>query len=214
MCLGDYDVTFMKDEWVISRVFQKNLAGNVVSKKTRIMSSSSTMSLYPAEPNSPSSVYLPPLLDSSPAYSAAAAASSTAVNDLDSCSNAYDSKPTREHVSCFSTISGTPININNTNNNFNNFGFDFPVAASTHLTVDPFSRFHRNGAVSAFPSLRSLQDNLQLPLFFPPAPTQQPPFHGVPVDINGWAAPPPVDENRVADVAPLGAADLDCMWGF
>lgn len=214
----------MKDEWVISRVFQKNISsnagsatisssGNGGSKKTRIISSSSTMSLYP-EPSSPSSVYLPPLLDSSPAYSAVAAATtstaaSAAVNDRDSCSNAYDSNPLREHVSCFSTISGTPTTHNY---NFTPGGFDFS-AASTPVTVDPFTRFQRNGGVSAFPSLRSLQDNLQLPFFFP-APQQ--PFHGVPVDINSWAAP--AEETRVADGGPsipaLGGSDLDCMWGF
>ncbi|KAK4255840.1 hypothetical protein QN277_008784 [Acacia crassicarpa] len=206
-----------KDEWVISRVFQKSGTGNGGSSaaisscsgsknKTRnIMSSSSNLSLYPAEPGSPSSVYLPPLLDSSP-FSAAAAASSTAA---DSCSNTYDSLITpREHVSCFSTISATASN---------NYGFDLPPAApQLSVTVDPFARFQRNGGVS-FPSLRSLhlQDNLQLPFFIPPPPPQQP-IHGVPVDMN-WATP--VTEQRVADggsglTTGLGGSELDCMWGF
>ncbi|KAF7836689.1 protein CUP-SHAPED COTYLEDON 2-like [Senna tora] len=221
-----------KDEWVISRVFQKNIAGTGGSatvsssgngsKKTRGgISCASNLSLYTDQPSSPSSVYLPPLLDPSPAaaYSGAAASSTAGVNDRDSCSNAYDSNTTvREHVSCFSTISGT----NNNNYSFANGGFDFAAAASTGVTVDPFARFQRNGAVSAFPSLRSLQDNLQLPFFFPPPP-QQPPFHGVPVDVNGcgalgnWA-PAPAEEQRAADgvsgMAVIGGSDLDCMWGF
>ncbi|XP_054811836.1 protein CUP-SHAPED COTYLEDON 2-like [Prosopis cineraria] len=199
-----------KDEWVISRVFQKSGSGNggsatissscSGSKKTRnIMNSSPNLSLYPAEPSSPSSVYLPPLLDSSP-YSAAA------VNDRDSCSNTYDSlNASREHVSCFSTISATASN---------NYNFDLP-AAPPSVTVDPVARFFRNGGVSSFPTLRSLQlqDNLQLPFFIPPLPQQ--PFQGVPVDMN-WATP--VDEQRVADggsgMTGLGGSELDCVWGF
>ncbi|XP_028807487.1 protein CUP-SHAPED COTYLEDON 2-like [Neltuma alba] len=208
-----------KDEWVISRVFQKSGSGNggsatissscSGSKKTRnIMSSSSNLSLYTAEPSSPSSVYLPPLLDSSP-FTAAAASSTAAVNDRDSCSNTYDSLNTsREHVSCFSTISAAASN---------NYSFDLS-AAPLSVTVDPLARFQRNGGIS-FPSLRALhlQDNLQLPFLIPPPPPpqQQQPFQGVPVNMN-WITP--VDDQRVADVSSgmtsLGGSELDCMWGF
>lgn len=183
-----------------------------------MMSSSSNLTLYQAEPSSPSSVYLPPLLDSSP-FSAAGAA---IVNDRNSCSNnTYDSlnnnnntiNTSREHVSCFSTISAT--------NNNNNYGFDLSAA-------DPFARFMRNGGAGgggvSFPSLRSLQlqDSLQLPFFIPPvvAPPQQQPFQGIPVDMN-WATPV-VAEQRVVDgggggsgITSLGGgSELDCMWGF
>lgn len=79
-----------KDEWVISRVFKKTGSGNGAAmhggamKKTRPN----------PEPSSPSSVSLPPLLDSSPYPSAFSSA-------------AYpDGDETREHelhVTCFST---------------------------------------------------------------------------------------------------------------
>ncbi|XP_038905510.1 protein CUP-SHAPED COTYLEDON 2-like [Benincasa hispida] len=88
-----------KDEWVISRVFKKTGSGNGTAmhggtmKKTRPN----------PEPSSPSSVSLPPLLDSSPYPSAAA--------------DAADGDSTREHelhVTCFST------------NNLNYSGLAFP----------------------------------------------------------------------------------------
>ena len=158
----------MKDEWVISRVFQKsNSGGSTVSssggsKKTRI--SSANMGPYP-EPSSPSSVYLPPLLESSPYANTISATSSTAasvaLNDRDSCS--YDSTTPREHVSCFSTMSSAAA----ASNNLNNSSFDFAFTQPT-VSLDPFARFQSNVGVSAFPSLRSLQENLQLPLFYPP----------------------------------------------
>ncbi|KAJ1378178.1 NAC domain [Sesbania bispinosa] len=203
-----------KDEWVISRVFQKNntsgggstvSATTTASKKTmRTSTSSTTMSLCP-EPGSPSSIYLPPLLESSPYTPTTATSSAAAFNDRESCS--FDSATVqREHVSCFSTISAVAAD------NFANAGFDFapPQQQPPQLAVDPFSRFQRNVVgVSAFPSLRSLQENLQLPFFFSPAAAQ--PVHG---DVAGWPVP---EEHRVADGGSgmaLGASELDCLWGF
>ncbi|TKY66470.1 CUP-SHAPED COTYLEDON 2 [Spatholobus suberectus] len=197
-----------KDEWVISRVFQKTATGggstvsaatNSGSKKTRMSTSnaSSNMSLYP-EPGSPSSIYLPPLLESSP-YTAASSTAAT-FNDRESCS--FDSAANqREHVSCFSTMS--------------------TAAAFDHLVpppeppLDPFSRFHRNvNGVAAFPSLRSLHDNLQLPFFFPPA------GHAAGADVAGFGAVgnwPGPEEQRVVDGGPgmaIVPSELDCMWGY
>ncbi|XP_027343679.1 protein CUP-SHAPED COTYLEDON 2-like [Abrus precatorius] len=197
-----------KDEWVISRVFQKSNTGNggssvsvtSGSKKTRINSTtnSTNMSLCP-EPSSPSSVYLPPLLDSSPYPN------TTNFNDRHNCS--YDSTTQREHVSCFSTVSSASAAVSN--NAFNNASFDL---TTQHLTSDPFARFQRNVGVSAFPSLRSLQDNLQLPFFFSPA--AQPFSGGGSGDFPGWPLP---EEQRVAEVGSnvaLGSSELDCMWGY
>ncbi|AES96646.1 hypothetical protein MTR_5g039560 [Medicago truncatula] len=91
------------------------------------------MSLCP-EPSSPSSVYLPPLLDSSP-YTAASIA--TFNGDQMCNSNNTDLK---EHVSCFSTTS-TTSNVVAAHNNFsnnNNGSFDL-VSPSMNATIDPFA---------------------------------------------------------------------------
>ncbi|KAK7405297.1 hypothetical protein VNO78_06502 [Psophocarpus tetragonolobus] len=211
-----------KDEWVISRVFQKNATGggstvsatttNTGSKKTRISTSntSSNMSLCP-EPGSPSSIYLPPLLESSP-YTAASAAAT--FNDRESCS--FDSAAAannnnnnqREHVSCFSTMSA--------------------AAAFDHLVpppeppLDPLSRFHRNNnvgvGVSNFPCLRSLHDNLNLPFFFPQTghvSTSDVASFG---NFGNWPAPEdPAPVQRVVDGGSgmaIVPSELDCMWGY
>ncbi|AES90758.2 hypothetical protein MTR_4g097490 [Medicago truncatula] len=88
------------------------------------------MSLCP-EPSSPSSVYLPPLLDSSP-YTAASIA--TFNGDQMCNSNNTDLK---EHVSCFSTTSNVVAAHNNFSNN-NNGSFDL-VSPSMNATIDPFA---------------------------------------------------------------------------
>ncbi|KAE9617005.1 hypothetical protein Lal_00034221 [Lupinus albus] len=200
-----------KDEWVISRVFEKSTAGGGStvsatatnsSKKTRVSTSSASMSLGP-EPGSPSSIYLPPLLDSSP-YAASSAAT---FNDLDGCSYDSTTAAQREHVSCFST---------NSANNFNNATFDFvPPPQQTALNLDPFTRFQRNVGVSAFPSLSSLQDNLQMPFFFSPAPVHGDGSSDMAASRN-W----PMSEEPKAVVTDgdssmgLGHSVLDCMWGY
>ncbi|KAK7257190.1 hypothetical protein RIF29_30980 [Crotalaria pallida] len=209
-----------KDEWVISRVFQKSTTGGGTtvsatassgSKKTRVSTSSASMSLCP-EPGSPSSIYLPPLLDSSPYTTTPTSTAAATFNDRDNCS--YDSATAvpREHVSCFSTISA---------NNFNNnatFELVPPPPPPPQMPlglVDPFPRFQRNVGVSAFPSLRSLQDNLQLPFFFSPA---SQPVHGGVSDLSAvgnWRMPE--EQKVVADVGSsmgMGHSELDCMWGY
>ncbi|CAL0328881.1 unnamed protein product [Lupinus luteus] len=200
-----------KDEWVISRVFQKSTTGGgstvsatatSCSKKTIVSTSSASMSLCP-EPDSPSSIYLPPLLDSSP-YTITSAA---AFNDRDSCFDGCTAAAQREHVSCFSTIFA---------NNFNNATFDLvPPPPQNPLNLDPFTRFQRNVGASAFPSLRSLQDNLQLPFFFSPTPVQGTGSNDMAAAGN-W---PMTEEEKVvvADSVSsigLGHSELDCMWGY
>ncbi|KAM7492564.1 hypothetical protein LguiA_035485 [Lonicera macranthoides] len=186
-----------KDEWVISRVFQKSGAGG----KKRLLASMS----FNHDVSSPSSVSLPPLLDSSP-YAGAATS-----GDYESFS--YD---TKEHVSCFSTNAATT--------NFNPHSlFEFtppplPLPLPFNPTVvDPLSsssspRFSRNyGGLSAFPSLRSLQENLQLPFFFsavvPPPPSLQGGASDiVPGGYNSSAAAP--EDQK------CGPTELDCIWSF
>lgn len=206
-----------KDEWVISRVFQKNGSGSGAStsgnggggsKKTRLNSS---VTLYP-EPSSPSSVSLPPLLDSSP-YPTATAASSATLSDRDGWS--YDSPVAREHVSCFSTIAAAAASAAATNFNTN---FELALPQPPPLCVsDPFTRFPRN--VPAFPSLRSLQENLQLPFFFSSA--VAPPFHGGSAELGGcssagtsWTMPEDTKVEAGGGRMGMGPTELDCMWTY
>ncbi|XP_019434336.1 PREDICTED: uncharacterized protein LOC109341007 [Lupinus angustifolius] len=125
------------------------------SKKTRVSTSYASICLG-FEPDSPSSIYLPSILDSSP-YTT----SNTATfNDDDGCSYDSTTAAQREHVSCFSIISA---------NNFNNATFDLvhPLP-QTPLDLNRLTRFKHNVGISAFPSIRSLQDNLQMSFFFSP----------------------------------------------
>nr|TKR86287.1 hypothetical protein D5086_0000239360 [Populus alba] len=155
------------DEWVISRVFQKSCGGAAASsgnitKKNRF---DTTSNLY-TEANSPSSVSLPPLLD------ATTTITTTTLNDRDSCS--YDNHTQHEHVSCFSTIAAAAYAAANNNTNF-----DIAQLPPPPMT-DPFSTFPGNTGVNCFPSLRSIQENLQLPFLFasPASAVAVPPFHG------------------------------------
>ncbi|XP_040990016.1 protein CUP-SHAPED COTYLEDON 2-like [Juglans microcarpa x Juglans regia] len=204
-----------KDEWVISRVFQKSGSGgggSVGSKKTRLICSAASITLYP-EPSSPTSVSLPPLLDSSP-YPTATAASSVNLTDRDRCS--YDSPIAREHVSCFSTIAAAAASAAATNFNPS---FDLAPPLPAIASVDPFARFPTNIGVSTFPSLRSLQDNLQLPFFFPQG--EAPMFHGGSAEpgLCSSSGTWPMQEDLKVDGtgggrAGMGPTELDCMWTY
>ncbi|KAK3035005.1 hypothetical protein RJ639_033383 [Escallonia herrerae] len=179
-----------KDEWVISRVFMKSGAGGGASGSKK--KHGSVINLYP-EVSSPSSVSLPPLLDAS-SYATATS------GDRESCS--YDNK---EHVPCFSTSAAA--------GSYNPHSmFDLPLPPpSAFNAVEPLpSRFSRNiGGISAFPSLRSLQDNLQLPFFL--SSVAPPPMQGG-GEMGGYATPAinwPVPESQKP-----GPTELDCIWSF
>ncbi|KAL3652581.1 hypothetical protein CASFOL_002262 [Castilleja foliolosa] len=174
-----------KGEWVISRVFHKIGAGGGGKKKPP---SDATSKM---EVSSPSSVSLPTLLEHSTA---------------ESCS--YD-----EHVPCFSTtgFSYDPV-----------FDLPPPPAVNALMMHDPSSssasfqsRFPRNinsyGAIpAAFPSLRSLQENLQMPFFFSAgAPTAA--AHGGADQTTGYGS---VGQWPVPEGQKLGATELDCMWRY
>ncbi|KAJ9153556.1 hypothetical protein P3X46_026983 [Hevea brasiliensis] len=191
-----------KDEWVISRVFQKSggAASSSICKKGRY---NATINLCP-EASSPS-VSLPPLLD--PTTTSATIVSTTTLNDHDCCS--YDSYAQTEHVSCFSIAAAASAAANQ-----NNFDFAPPPLPS----ADPFGRFPRDLGLSAFPSLRSLQENLQLPFFFSSSSQGAPAaYNGVGTNALNWMAG--LDEGRVdggggGGRAVRGATELDCMWTY
>lgn len=161
------------------------------SKKTRMnmnmsnTSASNSMSLCP-EPSSPSSVYLPPLLDSSPYHPN----NNTVTFDNNTIQ--------REHVSCFSTISAaTAAVVSNNNNTFNsNASFDL-VPPQPLINSDPFARFQRNS---------------QLPFFFSQAAQ---PFHGDflgwPVTEEQKVQ---AESGSTSTGMALGSTELDCMWGY
>ncbi|XP_030511917.1 protein CUP-SHAPED COTYLEDON 2 [Rhodamnia argentea] len=195
-----------KDEWVISRVFQKSSNGCAApcgGKKTRL---GSHMNLYP-EIGSPS-VSLPPLLDTSP-YSNTAAF-------IDRVPGSYDSSIPKEHVSCFSTAAAAS---SATPNFCSNPSFPLaPPVAPVNNGTDPMARFSRSIGVSAFPSLRSLQENLQLPYFFS---ANQHLSGGIcelvgssSSSLGNWTAP---DNQKAPDLGGrmgMGSSELDCMWNF
>ncbi|KAI3441516.1 NAC domain-containing protein [Psidium guajava] len=197
-----------KDEWVISRVFRKSSNGCGTTapcggKKTRL---ASHMNLY-QEIGSPS-VSLPPLLDSSP-YSTTAAY-------IDSVPGSYDSSISKEHVSCFSTAAAAS---SATLNFGGNPSFQLAPTANPLINAsDPVARFSRSIGVSAFPSLRSLQENLQLPCFFS---ANQHLSGGIcelvgstSSSLGNWTAP---DDQKTPDLGSrmgMGSSELDCMWNF
>ncbi|XP_010446314.1 PREDICTED: protein CUP-SHAPED COTYLEDON 2-like [Camelina sativa] len=215
-----------KDEWVISRVFQKTglastgpgggggapsvsvSSGGGAAKKTKV---SSTISRnYQEQPSSPSSVSLPPLLDP------------TATLGYTDSSCSYDSRSTNttvtasaitEHVSCFSTATTTTTKALGVDvNSFNHLppppGFDF----------DPFPRFvSRN--VSALSNFRSsFQENFNhFPYFGSSSASTMTSSGNLPYShgggglsgMNYWL-PTNAEENDTK--AGLLHAGLDCIW--
>lgn len=196
---------------MISRVFQKSSTGCGAAapcgvKKTRL---ASHMNLYP-EIGSPS-VSLPPLLDSSPYTSTTAAF-------IDRIPSSYDSSIPKEHVSCFSTATAAASATNNFSNN-PSFQLAPPAAPAPLINAtDPMTRFSRTMGVSAFPSLRSLQENLQLPYFFS---ANQHLSSGMSELVGStsstpgnWMAP---DDQKAVELGGrmgMGLSELDCMWNF
>ncbi|KAI4388129.1 hypothetical protein MLD38_000487 [Melastoma candidum] len=226
-----------KDEWVISRVFQKSGmscgrggascsgGGGGGVKKARPYPSMCSVSLGHVyqDVSSPSLVPLPPLLDSSPF--APASGSAVTVAALPGHDNPlFDSSypVSKEHVSCFSTaapLSTIPPS-------------DFGIGSSTFSFSSPITIFKglessfseaAPSPISGFPSLRSLQENLHLPYSFGgslPAP---------PSDINmgcevapswscsneSWAVTVP-DEHKATERDTgnflVGGSELDLVW--
>nr|GEZ16952.1 protein cup-shaped cotyledon 2-like [Tanacetum cinerariifolium] len=145
-----------KDEWVISRVFQKSSSGGAVTG-SGTKRSAAGMNSY--QEVSSASASLPPLLDSP--YATATSAYTADHDTFSYDSNTASKEP---HVPCFSTASATNFDSHHT-------VFDLPPPP---LSAASFG----GGAVSAFPSLRALQENLQLPFFYSSVAPPQPPIHG------------------------------------
>ncbi|MFS7984403.1 putative transcription factor NAM family [Helianthus anomalus] len=188
-----------KDEWVISRVFKKSGAGVVNSSSGGTGKKWFTEGVnYGKEASSSSTVSgsLPPLLDSS-LYTSATSAYTNAGPEHESFS--YDSNAaSKEHVPCFSTASTTNFTGSQTL-------FDFPPPEPLTSSFEP-----KNTCMSAFPSLRTLQENLQLPFFYSAV---APPLHGGGAEtsnnVTGSSG-----ENWVADKQKPGPTELDCIWSF
>ncbi|XP_019707154.1 protein CUP-SHAPED COTYLEDON 2 [Elaeis guineensis] len=196
-----------KDEWVISRVFQKSGG----SKKGRVGLTGTHF--FDSAGGSTSAASLPPLLDSSP-YGATAAAAAAAAGDRESCS--YESSE-REPVPCFSTVATATTGLTHHH-----------LPALPALTA--YGRIPAGGgAGSVFPSLRSLQESLHLPFFL----STLAPSVGGSAAAMGWDAPVhhrggeemggngwPSDLDRKAEVAgrthpmAVGSTELDCLWTF
>ncbi|KAI4320724.1 hypothetical protein MLD38_034173 [Melastoma candidum] len=222
-----------KDEWVISRVFQKSgtssgcggasCSGGTKKPRPHPSMCSITHSHVYLDASSPSSLSLPTLLDSSPI--APSSGSSVAVAALPGQDNPmFDcSYPvSKEHVSCFSTaaplstvfpgdfgIGSSALSFPNTVSIFKGLESSFPKAPASPM--------------SGFPSLRSLQDNLHLHYSF----GSSPPVSQSETNM-GWEAVPSwsctneswvmmlPDEHQVAERDTgnflVGGSELDRIW--
>ncbi|CAH9143321.1 unnamed protein product [Cuscuta epithymum] len=211
-----------KDEWVISRVFQKSGAAAAATSlagvgKRRLPPG--RINLYP-EVSSPPSVSLPPLIDSScMSYNTATSASTAAAAaDHDICSYDDDASA-KEHVPCFSTsgLFDIPAPPPLGSSNFTHLIDQSTSHLSSSLTRFGIPRGSNvgggGGGMSAFPSLRSLQENLQLPFFISGSSTT---FHGGSAAQmgggGGYASFP--NWPQLAEPQRVGNSELDCMWTY
>ncbi|CAN6444559.1 unnamed protein product [Victoria cruziana] len=198
-----------KDEWVVSRVFQKSTGG-----KKRSNGSASSSSVF-VDAEMASSSTLPPLLESP--YAA------TVGNDKESCSYETATEATTgDHVSCFSTTASI-----------------HHAAASSLPSEHHQLPFHYHQAISAhhhqlgraarvatnFPNLRALQENLHLSSLFSTV-GLQPPDHAQgggylnqmglrmpPAGSSSWAVES--HQQRVECPKPvIAASELDCVWNY
>ena len=193
------DVACLKDEWVISRVFQKTGAGVAAASGGGKKGKAAVISLYSEVCSSPSTAsftqQLPALLDSASPYGGA-----------DSCSyegGEVNAIAKQEHVSCFSTT-----NVNNTNSVISTFN-PFELNFSTPPPPPPLppQRGFSLGGLPAFPSLRSLQDNLHLPW-----------IGGLPSQSdgrsNGGEFGLVMGNWGTAGGDAAAATEVDCMWNY
>lgn len=174
-------------------MFQKCGAGSGAAAGGGKKRSSAVTATLP-EVSSPSSVSLslPPLLEPS-----------TASTDRESCSYDGGFAAGKEHVPCFSTASAPVFNHNSL--------FDPPPPPLMHdpsASYAAASHFQRQSfGLSAFPSLRSLQENLQLPFFI--SGVSSPAMNGGSDQISGYGS---VGQWLPPENQKMGATELDCMW--
>ncbi|KAF6155885.1 hypothetical protein GIB67_039216 [Kingdonia uniflora] len=163
-----------KDEWVISRVFMKTGGVNNGGAGTR-KSRLVCSNLY-SDVGSPSSSSLPPLLDS---------------NNNDTRVNV------KEHVPCFSTC------YNNNHRLLGGFTMDASQPSIINTSGDYQQSMMEYDGISAFPSLRSLQENLNLPFFFSSVAPMPSILAADDHKVNWFGL-----ENQMQ----VGPTELDCMW--
>ncbi|XP_047342816.1 protein CUP-SHAPED COTYLEDON 2 [Impatiens glandulifera] len=185
-----------KDEWVISRVFQKSGPGavpmsatagssgsNKKSSYNRLMINTCPPNFYQSDVSSPSSVSLPGLLDPSSFHAATASSAADSYTDCGvsvavAAATANANAVSKEHVSCFSTM---PINSFNPNNG--NFDHLLPL-----------------------PTLP-----IQMPYYLPPPPPSSSFSHG----SYGTTAPAgELPGNQMMGGSSMGPTELDYMWTF
>ncbi|XP_076882506.1 protein CUP-SHAPED COTYLEDON 2-like [Bidens hawaiensis] len=190
--------TTSKDEWVICRVFQKiSSGGNCRSGIGGAKRAASRTNSY-QEVTSSTSVSLPPVLE--PSYTFA---TSTYTADHDTYS--YDSNAaSKEHVPCFSTAS-----VSNFDSQCISDLPPLPISASTY--AGNAVEYLKNAGVSAFPSLRAIQENLQLPFFYSSIAPPQP--QGV-CDGNMFGGNWTPVVSSVTENQKPGPTELDCIWSF
>ncbi|KAK9085357.1 hypothetical protein Sjap_025768 [Stephania japonica] len=207
-----------KDEWVISRVFQKTGGGggggasSSGGAKKSARHCATVGSLISDVSSSSTTTALPPLLDSSP-YAAAAPRSITTTHD-----GRRENQHLHVHVPCFSTAAMPPQL-----HQFE-YGESMPAAAAAAAAAGG-----SYDGMTGFPSLRPLQDNLQFPLFFSGlGPTSSSSIsvsssdhhHSQDLMSSGgsmmmggqWPLMenPKVERGRMH----VGATELDCMWSY
>ncbi|KAL6201083.1 hypothetical protein ACLB2K_024798 [Fragaria x ananassa] len=187
------------NQWILSRVFQKAMKINGPEcKETRMIGSGR----YSAEPSSSSSssVSLPPLFDSSPYYP-----TNDSLTDRDSCS--HDNRTPMEHVSCFSTNTGTSDDL------------------MTSLDLAPLpqhqtSSLHGFGGLSDFPSsLGSLEENLHLPFLFSQGMQPHQPYYSSTTgsfefDLGDWSSLGNWRAATAEEPEALAPAEADYMWTY
>ncbi|CAN4104209.1 unnamed protein product [Withania somnifera] len=188
-----------KDEWVISRVFQKNTGSTgtaAITSNGGKRRPSSSINMY-QEVSSLSSVsHLPPPLDTSP-YSTTATSSSAATVITD-----RDHSFKKEHVPCFSTTTPHSSTTFDPTSVFDMNALHALPASNFNAILDssPTNLIHyaRN---STFPSLRSLHENLHLPFSGGTSATHG----GFTNPMANWPAP---------ETQKVEHSELDCMWSY
>jgi hypothetical protein len=182
-----------QDEWVVTRVFQKT--GNC--KKTRLPISNGAAAISFSDSASGASAAAAGCHSS--ATSAASLPRILDPNFIEHGSCSYSAAAERELVPCFSTASGEI----NAAASAAVSGHFFPFA----VEPPPLPVGLQNPS-NYFPSLRALQENLQLPMFLSNG-------HPAPgawlVDIDHKFE---MNTGRSNLSAAAGPTELDCVWSF
>lgn len=165
-----------QDEWVISRVFEKTGAG----------SSAAAGGGGKKRP-----------CDGAPEVSSPSSLGG----------GSYEIGAASSHVPCFS-MAAPPSYGRSSLAELPPPPFDLMHFPSSSSSSSSTSRYVKHGAASfgAFPTLKSLEDNLHLPLVFPAAPPVLGGGGGHVFGEGGFSQWPAVEDQKVC------GSELDCMW--